>query len=111
MQDYDFWGEGRLSGLLLKQLGWGAAIRLVTTPPPGAVTSAGFRSKYALLSTLSRHGVEVLLNEKLHAKAYLFMDERNVATTVVGSANLTKGGFWCEDDTGREFGGMRDGVR
>ena len=93
MQDYDFWGQGRLSQLLLKQLSWGAAIRLVTTPPPGGVTSAGFGNKYALLSALSGNGGEVLLNEKLHAKAYLFLDAGGMATTVVGSANLTRGGF------------------
>lgn len=93
MQDYDFWGHGKLSHLLMRQLTLGASVRVMTTPPPGKVTGAAFRSKYALLSTLSRNGVQVFLNEKLHAKAYLFQDSTDATTTIVGSANLTGPGF------------------
>lgn len=93
MHDYDFWGHGTLSHLLLRQLSYGAAIRLMTTPPPGKPTAAGFKGKYTLLSGLVRNGLTVLLNEKLHAKAYLFLDTDDLATTIVGSANLTGPGF------------------
>jgi hypothetical protein len=93
MQDYDFWGNGRLSHLLMRQLAFGASIRLVTTPPPGTPAKATFRSKYSLLSTLDKNGVQVFLNEKLHAKAYLFLDSTDTTTTIVGSANLTESGF------------------
>lgn len=93
MQDYDFWGHGTLSHLLLKQLSHGAAIRLMTTPPPGKPTQNTFRNKYKLLSELVKNGVTVYLNEKLHAKAYLFLDQTNSATAIIGSANLTGPGF------------------
>ena len=93
MQDYAFWGQGNLSHLLLRQLTLGAVIRLMTTPPPGKPTKAGFRDKYLLLSNLQKNGVSVYLNEKLHAKAYLFQDTKDATTAIVGSANLTGPGF------------------
>lgn len=93
MQDYDFWGHGHLSHLLMRQLTLGASIQLITTPPPGTPKNARFRAKYALLSTLNKNGVQVFLNEKLHAKAYLFLDSTDTTTTIVGSANLTGPGF------------------
>ncbi|MGH9472075.1 MAG: phospholipase D family protein [Terriglobales bacterium] len=93
MQDYDFWGHGSLSHLLLRQLSLGASVRLMTTPPPGKPTNAGFKAKYALLSGLVRNGVNVFLNEKLHAKAYLFLDDNGAGTAIIGSANLTGPGF------------------
>jgi PLD-like domain len=93
MQDYDFWGHGVLSHLLLRQLALGASVRLMTTPPPGKATSAGFKSKYTLLSELQKNGVAVFLNDKLHAKAYLFLDTNGATTAIVGSANLTGPGF------------------
>lgn len=93
MQDYDFWGHGVLSHLLLRQLALGASVRLMTTPPPGKATSAGFKSKYTLLSELQKNGVAIFLNDKLHAKAYLFLDSKGTATAIVGSANLTGPGF------------------
>jgi hypothetical protein len=93
MQDYEFWGHGTLSRLLLRQLSLGASIRLFTTPPPGRPTNQGFANKYKLLSELVKNGVSVFLNEKLHAKAYLFLDSVNVPSVVVGSANLTGPGF------------------
>ena len=93
MQDYDFWGQGQLSHLLKRQLTLGASVRLITTPPPGAATRVSFRSKYELLSNLDKNGIQIFLNEKLHVKAYLFLDSTNTTTTVVGSANLTGRGF------------------
>jgi len=93
MQDYDFWGQGVLSHLLLRQLSLGASIQLMTTPPPGKVTSQGFKTKYQLLSALQKNGVAIYLNEKLHAKAYLFLDSNQTTTAIVGSANLTGPGF------------------
>ena len=93
MQDYDFWGQGVLSHLLLRQLSFGASVRLMTTPPPGKATGAAFKTKYKLLSELQKNGVEVLLNEKLHAKAYLFLDSNGARTAIIGSANLTGPGF------------------
>ena len=103
MQDYDFWGHGRLSTLLLRQLTLGASVRLITTPPPGAPTTRGFRSKYELLSNLDKNGIQIFLNEKLHAKAYLFLDSTDTTTTVVGSANLTGRGFGLTVDPEDNF--------
>lgn len=93
MQDYDFWGQGNLSHLLMRQLTLGASVQVITTPPPGAPTKSGFKAKYALLSILEKNGVRVFLNEKLHAKAYLFLDSAETTTTIIGSANLTGPGF------------------
>lgn len=93
MQDYDFWGYGRLSALLLRQLAYGAKITLMTTPPPGQGGGQKFREKYTLLEELVRNGVDVYLNDQLHAKAYLFIDDRESKMTIVGSANLTSAGF------------------
>jgi len=93
MQDYAFWGQGTLSHLLLRQLAFGASIRLMTTPPPGKPAKAGFKDKYILLSNLQKNGVAVYLNDKLHAKAYLFQDTKEATTAIVGSANLTGPGF------------------
>ena len=93
MQDYDFWGHGSLSHLLLRQLSLGASIRLMTTPPPGRPTNNTFKNKYALLRQLVNNGIAVYLNEKLHAKAYLFLDTKEATTAIVGSVNLTEHGF------------------
>ena len=92
MQDYDFWGRGRLSNLLRRQLANGARVTLMTTPPENRKKKI-IKSKLILIEELDRYGVNVFLHERLHAKAYLFVDERGTTTTVVGSANLTKGGF------------------
>ncbi|MCK4830228.1 phospholipase D family protein [bacterium] len=93
MQDYDFWGHGRLSSLLRRQLANGARVTLMTTPPPGRGSNKAFKNKFILLEELDRNGVYIYLNEMLHAKAYLFLDNRELKTTIVGSANLTEGGF------------------
>ena len=88
MQDYDFWGNGRLSMLLRRQLANGARIILMTTPPSGKGNNQAFKDKFTLLEELDRNGVDIYLHDRLHAKAYLFLDDRTVKTTVVGSANL-----------------------
>ena len=93
MQDYDFWGHGRLSDLLRRQIGNGAKITLLTTPPPGKGTNQAFKDKLSLLENLNQNGVEIHLNEQLHAKAYIFLDDRELLMTIVGSPNLTSRGF------------------
>ncbi len=93
MQDYDFWDQGRLSWLLRRQIANGAKVTLLTTPPPGKSTKQAFKDKLTLLEDLSTSGIDIYLNERLHAKAYLFFDQEEMKTTIVGSANLTKGGF------------------
>ncbi len=93
MQDYDFWGHGRLSDLLRRQVGNGAKITLLTTPPPGKGTNQAFKDKLLLLENLNREGVEIHLHERVHAKAYIFTDDREFCMVIVGSANLTSRGF------------------
>ncbi|MBT9143360.1 MAG: hypothetical protein DDT29_01761 [Dehalococcoidia bacterium] len=93
MQDYDFWGHGRLSDLLRRQVGNGAKITLLTTPPPGKGVNQAFKDKLWLLENLSREGIEIYLHDRLHAKAYIFTDDRELCMTIVGSANLTSRGF------------------
>lgn len=93
MQDYDFWGGGVLSHLLMRQLSLGAKVTVVTTPPPGKPTQNAFKEKYRLLSQLDAKGVEIQLNELLHAKAYMFETSTGETTTIVGSPNLTIRGF------------------
>ena len=94
MQDYDFWGNGRLSSHLIRQLAHGAEIVVMTTPPPGATgTGPAFKEKLLLLEDLQKNGAEVYLHERLHAKAYLFLDSNDSKMLIVGSANLTSSGF------------------
>ena len=94
MQDYDFWGHGQLSYLLRRQISNGAKVTLLTTPPPGRKgTKKAFKDKLSLLENLNQNGVEIHLNEQLHAKAYIFLDDRELLMTIVGSPNLTSRGF------------------
>ena len=94
MQDYDFWGHGRLSTLLLRQLAMGAKVVVMTTPPPGSSgASESFRTKLVLLEQLDKNGAEVYLHARLHAKAYLFQDSNDDEMLIVGSPNLTVKGF------------------
>ena len=104
MQDYDFWGNGRLSSLLLRQLALGAEIVVMTTPPPGATgEGTAFREKLSLLEDLQKNGAEVYLNERLHAKAYLFLDSNDSKMLIVGSANLTSSGFGRRGTTSNDL--------
>ena len=94
MQDYEFWGNGILSSLLIRQLAYGAKITVMTTPPPGGNgRSNGFKSKLRLLEQLDKSGAEVYLHPDLHAKAYLFQDSMKSEMVIVGSPNLTSRGF------------------
>ena len=94
MQDYDFWGNGVLSSLLLRQLGYGAQITVMTTPPPGKTGAKdAFKQKLTLLEQLDKNGAYVYVHPDLHAKAYLFRDDRNEEMVIVGSPNLTDSGF------------------
>ena len=95
MQDYDFWGNGFLSHLLIRQLAYGAQITVMTTPPPGKNgKNLAFRSKLQLLEDLDQKGAEVYLHPDLHAKAYLFQDSQESEMVIVGSPNLTSRGVW-----------------
>ena len=94
MQDYDFWGNGVLSDLLVRQLAHGARITVMTTPPQGkSGRNQEFRRKLRLLEDLDKKGAEVYVHPDLHAKAYLFEDDRDDAMLIVGSPNLTEQGF------------------
>ena len=94
MQDYEFWGNGILSSLLIRQLAYGAKITVMTTPPPGGNgRSNRFKSKLRLLEQLDKNGAEVYLHPDLHAKAYLFQDSMKSEMMIVGSPNLTSRGF------------------
>ena len=94
MQDYDFWGNGVLSDHLLRQLAFGAHITVMTTPPPGdSGAGSAFKDKLALLEELHKKGAHVYVHPDLHAKAYLFRDDRDEEMVIVGSPNLTSRGF------------------
>jgi len=93
LQNYDFFGHGFLTSLLSRQITNGANVTLVTTPPPGKPEKNNFKKKLLLLEELDRYGICLQLNENLHAKVYLFLDDKQVKTTIVGSANLTNRGF------------------
>ena len=94
MQDYDFWGNGLLSDLLIRQLAYGALITVMTTPPPGNNGKRrDFQRKLFLLEELDKKGADVYLNPHLHAKAYLFKDDQDSEMVIVGSPNLTNRGF------------------
>jgi len=94
LQDYEFAGYGLLSTLLRHQLALGADITILTTPPEGKTgRETEFKRKLDLLTTFSNDGIKVFVNENVHAKVYVFRDERKTETTIVGSANLTSRGF------------------
>jgi hypothetical protein len=104
LQNYEFIGHGLLSNLLSRQTINKAKITLITTPPPPPEIRGIklFFEKLDLLENLNHNGIKIFLNEKLHAKVYLFHDNQNVTTTIVGSPNLTTGGFgvWRNPDKG-----------
>jgi phosphatidylserine/phosphatidylglycerophosphate/cardiolipin synthase-like enzyme len=100
LQDVDFSGYGLLSTLLLHQLALGADITVLTTPPEGKGTGKDFKRKLNLLTTYRNNGIKVFLNHNIHAKVYIFRDERKFETVIVGSANLTSHGFFQSDSSG-----------
>lgn len=95
MQDAEFSDQVFFSRLISRQTLYGAKITLMTTPPEGKGQS--FKDKLKLLDYLERQGVDIYLNEKLHAKAYLFLDDRKINTSIIGSANLTYSGFGLKE--------------
>jgi hypothetical protein len=101
MQDYDFAGHGLVSDLLRRQLALGAQITVLTTPPPFDPKKNPYRDKLALLEKLEKDGVRVLLNERIHAKVYLFVDSDDRYTAIVGSTNLSYGGLGAKPTSGR----------
>lgn len=98
LQNYDFSGHGLLSRLLTRQIINGASITLMTTPPPGKPHKKAFQDKLFLLEQLDQSGINLHLHNNLHAKVYLFLDDKKVNTTIVGSANLTHRGFGTPQD-------------
>jgi phosphatidylserine/phosphatidylglycerophosphate/cardiolipin synthase-like enzyme len=96
MQDYEFIGHGLVSDLLRRQLALGAEITVATTPPPYSPKKNPYRDKLKLLETLEQDGIKVLINHRIHAKVYMFIDDRERLTAIVGSANLSHGGFGVE---------------
>jgi phosphatidylserine/phosphatidylglycerophosphate/cardiolipin synthase-like enzyme len=93
LQDYEFTGHGLVSDLLRRQLALGAKITVLTTPPPFNPKKNPYKDKLRLLEKLEADGIRVLLNERVHAKVYLFSDADDRQTAIVGSANLSHGGF------------------
>ena len=89
LQDYEFVGKGPLSQMLERQLVDGTTITLMTTAPQGRPSE--FTRKYTLMELLVAKGVNVLFNDRLHAKIYLFDESDLTKACLLGSANLTSG--------------------
>ena len=90
LEDYEFFGRDPLSRMLDRQLAEGTSISLLTTSPPGTNgTKSAFKRKYILMEYLAGRGVEVLFNEHLHAKIFLFNESEVTKACLLGSANLT----------------------
>lgn len=87
LQDYEFVGRGPLSQMLERQLVDGTSITLMTTAPGGR--KGEFTRKYTLMERLEAKGVDVLFNDRLHAKIYLFDESDVTKACLLGSANLT----------------------
>jgi len=91
LEDYEFFGKGPLSKLLLRQIMEGVDITMLTMPPEGTNgTKKAFSRKYRLMNMLSTQGVKVLFNSKLHAKVFLFDESEVTKACILGSANLTR---------------------
>ncbi len=90
--DHDKWSlfPQPLSVLLATQLRRGAEITLVTRPPD---SGDGGKPKRQFLDALTREGIKVLVNHRLHAKIYLFETDSNRCRWLVGSHNLTESGL------------------
>jgi hypothetical protein len=97
LHDFDQWPlkPVPLSNLLVEHCSRGVRVTLVTKPP-----DVGDDKKERLLTVLSTNGVRVKVNDRLHAKIYLFREEREGGTVLwhVGSSNLTFPGLrrWLE---------------
>ena len=90
LEDYEFYGRGPLSKMLERQLAEGASITLLTMAPEGTNgTKSAFRRKFTLMEFLVARGVEVLFNQRLHAKVFLFDESEVTKACLLGSANLT----------------------
>jgi phosphatidylserine/phosphatidylglycerophosphate/cardiolipin synthase-like enzyme len=79
----------------------GADVRLLTKAPDDEPTTPTKKRKFSLLTKLEQAGVTVEINDRLHAKVFLFRRRGLPADAtlrigdcwVVGSANLTRPGF------------------
>ena len=61
LEDYEFFGKGPLSRLLLRQIAEGVDITMLTMPPEGKNgTKKAFSRKYKLMNMLYTQGVKVL---------------------------------------------------
>ena len=82
-----FGGTAPFPQNLMRQLANGAQITVLTTPPPGNNgRRTPFKEKLTLLETLGQVRCKRFsFNEHVHAKAYLFQDDKNEKMMVVGS--------------------------
>src|SRR5262249_73183 len=79
-----------LSLILASLRNEGVAITLITRPPS---PSEGIEQKVQFLDRLERDNIEVLLNDCLHAKIYLFENSTPHFRWYLGSHNLTVSGL------------------
>jgi HKD family nuclease len=93
LQDVEMGSTRTVRTFVEQQAKAGTAIELFTTPPT-IKNSAEFHRKFQLLETFALLGVRIVLNDKLHAKAFCFNNGDVMMVTVLGSANLTTGGFY-----------------
>jgi len=80
----------------------GTKITLLTRPPAS--------SEHDIFASLEDRGLQLLFNERLHSKLYIFEVDRarlrpredHKDLVVLGSANLTQSGFYSTRETGNE---------
>lgn len=92
LNDVDFGNSWSLRALLAMQTRESTTVELFTTAPP-LDNKRVFRKKFALLETYASLGVQISVNEDLHAKAFCFNRDGVVFVTVLGSSNMTMGGM------------------
>jgi hypothetical protein len=87
--------SGQLSARIGRERKRGVEVTLITRPPSA---NEGIASKREFLDRLERDGVQVLVNQNLHAKIYLFDAAPATMKWYLGSHNLTEGGLgkWRE---------------
>ncbi|QIK78378.1 hypothetical protein G7077_05115 [Sphingomonas piscis] len=93
---------GKLGRLLDDWIEDGTKITLVTKPPP--------LSDHGFFADLEGRGIDLLFHHRLHSKLYVFAvdpsrfgyGQKADDLIVLGSANLTQEGFYCNRDTGNE---------